>query len=205
MSTAPSKPLENVLWSIQMLVADSCTLMASSSQSRNVMLRMMTLRSPLMLNPQPTIVAPELPRIVLFERTRSMPEHEIVPEIRITDALDEPTAVVSALALVTVVVAALPPPVVPPFWVAQPTRPVCGGPGGPVLVGGGWLLELDVVGGGVVAESVTSTSSKFAVAWNVCRAMRPAPIALLVPDAICVPSTKPRMVVPETSTRSVYH
>jgi hypothetical protein len=124
MSTAPSKPLENVLWSIQMLVADSCTLMASSSQSRNVMLRMMTLRSPLMLNPQPTTVAPELPRIVLFERTRSMPEHEIVPEIRITDALVAPSAEVSADALVTVVTAALPPPVVPPFWVAQPTRPV---------------------------------------------------------------------------------
>jgi len=81
-----------------------------------------------------------------------MPEHEMVPEIRITDALVAPSAVVSALALVTVVVGALPPPVVPPFWVAQPTRPVCGGPGGPVLVGGGWLLELDVVGGGVEAR-----------------------------------------------------
>src|SRR5215510_468056 len=85
MSTAPSKPLLNVLWSIQMLVADSCTLMASSSQSRNV-----RLRSPLTLKPQPTIVAPLLPRIVLLERTRSMPEHEIVPETRITDALVEP-------------------------------------------------------------------------------------------------------------------
>src|SRR5687767_11667927 len=117
-----------------MLVADSCTLIASSSQPRKVRLRMMTLRSPLMLKPQPEIVAPELPRIVLFERTRSMPEQEIVPDTRITAALVEASAVVSADALVTVVVAALPPPVVPPFWVPQPTRPVCGVPGLPGLL-----------------------------------------------------------------------
>src|SRR6185369_16219329 len=107
-----------------MLVADSWTLIASSSQPRKLRLRMMTLRSPLMLKPQPAIVAPAFPMIVLFERTRSMPEQEIVPDTRITAALVEPSALVSADALVTVVVAALPPPVVPPFWVAQPTRPV---------------------------------------------------------------------------------
>src|SRR5689334_5761714 len=83
---------------------------------------MITLRSPLILRPQPTIVAPALPMTVLLDRTRSMPEQEMVPETRMTAAELEPSAVVSAEALVTVVVPALPPPVVPPFWVAQPTR-----------------------------------------------------------------------------------
>jgi hypothetical protein len=122
MSTAPSLPPVKLLWSIQMLVADVCTLMASSFHPRNVMLRMMTLRSPLMFSPHPAMVAPALPMIVLWDRTRSMPEQEMVPDTRITAALLEPSAVVSADAEVTVVVAALPPPVVPPFWVAQPTR-----------------------------------------------------------------------------------
>src|SRR5690606_2931430 len=85
---------------------------------------MMTLRLPLMVNPQPEIVAPELPRMVVFDRTRIMPEHEIVPETRITFALSLLTAELSADALVTVVAGAFPPPVVPPFCVAQPTRPV---------------------------------------------------------------------------------
>jgi hypothetical protein len=44
-----------------------------------------------------------------------MPEQEIVPDTRMTAAELEPTAEVRAEALVTVVVAALPPPVVPPF------------------------------------------------------------------------------------------
>src|SRR5262245_4349475 len=100
MSTAPSYPLLNELWSIQMLVADSCTLIASSFQFRKFRLRMMTLRSPLTLNPQPAIVAPELPMTVLLERTRNMPEQEIVPDTRITAALDEPSALVRAEALV---------------------------------------------------------------------------------------------------------
>src|SRR4051812_27555889 len=108
MSTAPSCPWDNVLWSIQMFVADDWTLIASSFQSRNVMLRMITLRSPLTFSPQPTIVAPALPMMVLFDRTRSMPEHEMVPDTRMTAAELEPTAVVNAEALVTVVVAALP-------------------------------------------------------------------------------------------------
>ena len=105
-----------------MFFADSCTLMASSFQLRKLMLRMITLLLPLTFSPQPAIVAPALPMIVLFERTRIMPEQEIVPDTRMTAAELEPAAVVSAEALVTVVVAALPPPVVPPFWVAQPTR-----------------------------------------------------------------------------------
>src|SRR5689334_9521501 len=107
-----------------MLVAEVCTLIASSFQPRNVMLRMITLRSPLMFRPQPAIVAPALPMMVLFDRTRSMPEQEMVPETRMTAAELEAAGEVRAEALVTVVVAALPPPVVPPFWVPQPTRSV---------------------------------------------------------------------------------
>src|SRR5688572_16580923 len=101
--------------------------MASSFQPRNVRLRMMTFLELLRVNPQPEIVAPALPRIVLFDATRSMPEQEIVPDTRITDALLELSALDNADELVTVVLDALPPPVVPPFCVAQPTRPVCGG------------------------------------------------------------------------------
>jgi hypothetical protein len=82
----------------------------------------MTFRSPLMFRPHPAMVAPALPMMVLFERTRSMPEQEIVPDTRMTAGALAPTAAVRADALLTVVVAAEPPPVVPPFRVAQPTR-----------------------------------------------------------------------------------
>jgi len=82
--------------------------------------------------------------------------------------------------------------------------------GGPVVGGavvGGAVVGRMVVGGvvvgGVVVESVTITSSKDAVAWNVCRETRPALIELLLPDAIWVPSTKPVIVVPDTSMRRV--
>src|SRR3954464_11894078 len=91
---------------------------------------MITLAAPLIVNPQPTIEAPGLPRIVLFDCTRSMPEHAMLPEIRITAALLDEIALVRADALVTVVAGALPPPGVPPFCVAQPARPVCGCEGG---------------------------------------------------------------------------
>jgi len=64
---------------------------------------------------------PALPRMLLFEPTRIMPEHEIVPEMRMTAALVPETALVSEEALFTVTAEALPPPVVPPPWVAQPT------------------------------------------------------------------------------------
>ncbi|MFC7649452.1 hypothetical protein ACFQX6_60485 [Streptosporangium lutulentum] len=53
-----------------------------------------------------------------------MPEQEIVPDTRITAAPLAESALVSAEALLTVVDEALPPPVVPPPWVAHPTRPV---------------------------------------------------------------------------------
>src|SRR5688572_13632070 len=98
--------------------------MASSSQPRNVMLRIITLLALDTFRPQPEIVAPELPRIDLFEPTVIMPEHEIVPEMRTTLAVVPETALASADELVTVVAEALPPPEVPPPWVAQPTRPV---------------------------------------------------------------------------------
>ncbi|WP_327699172.1 hypothetical protein [Streptomyces sp. NBC_00459] len=54
----------------------------------------------------------------------SIPEQLIVPETRITDALPDEIALLSADALLTVTVEALPPPVVPPPCVAQPTRSV---------------------------------------------------------------------------------
>src|SRR4026209_366047 len=85
MSTAPSLPLLRLLWSIQTRV-EYCTLIASSFQSRNVRLRMMTFAASLTLTPQPTIVAPELPRTDLLEATRSMPEQEMVPETRMVAA-----------------------------------------------------------------------------------------------------------------------
>ena len=95
----------------------------------------MTLDASEMLNPQPTMVAPGLPRIVLLEVTLSIPEQEIVPDTRMTAAPLADSALVSPEALLTGTVAALPPPVVPPPWVAQPTRPV-GFPGGRCHRGG---------------------------------------------------------------------
>src|SRR5688572_17916557 len=103
MSTAPSLPSVKLLWSIQTRV-EYWTLMASSSQPRKVMLRMMTFEASETLRPQPEMVAPELPRMLLLEPTRSMPEQEIVPETRITAAFVPEIALVSADALVTVVV-----------------------------------------------------------------------------------------------------
>src|SRR5688572_17419230 len=148
MSTAPSKLLVNELWSIQTRV-EYWTLIASSSQSRKLTLRTMTLDASLMLSPHPAIVAPALPRMDLFDATRSMPEQEMVPETRITAGPDADSALVSAEALLTVVGEALPPPVVPPPWVPQPTRPPGGGGGGgdEVEVGG-----RDVVVGGREVE-----------------------------------------------------
>jgi hypothetical protein len=104
--------------------------------------------------------------------------------------------------------------VVPPFWVAQPTRPVCGCPGG--VVGGG-VVGGGVVGGGVegggvagglvggvVPEPSTRTSSKRAPAYAVTSAIRPDPYAELVPEPTWVPLTNPRTVLPPASIRSVY-
>ena len=113
-------PFEKLLWSIQTRV-EYWTLTASSFQFRNVMLRMMTFDASETLRPQPEMTAPELPRMLLFEPTRIMPEHEIVPEMRMTAALVPETALVSEEALFTVTAEALPPPAVPPPWVAQST------------------------------------------------------------------------------------
>ena len=126
MSTDPSYPVKNVFRSIQTFVEVS-TLIASSSQSSNVRLRTITFFAFLMFRPQPTILAPLAPRIVLFDPIASIPEHEIVPETRTTAAPVPDAALTSADELVTVVAAADPPPVVPPFCDAHPTRPVAGG------------------------------------------------------------------------------
>jgi hypothetical protein len=115
--------LVKLLWSTQTRV-EYCTLIASSSQSRKEMSRMMTLLALETFRPHPAMVAPELPRMVLSEPTVIIPEQEIVPEMRTTRAVVPETALDRAEELVTVVVAADPPPVVPPPWVAQPTRPV---------------------------------------------------------------------------------
>src|SRR3712207_4495537 len=122
MSTAPSLPLENWLWSIQTRV-EYCTLMASSDQSRKLMFRTITVAALAMFSPPPVIAAPEpTPIRVLFEATFCMPEIEIVPDTRMTAGLDDCMAEISADELVTVTGDALPPPVVPPPCVAHPAR-----------------------------------------------------------------------------------
>src|SRR5690606_23141044 len=64
-----------VLWSIQTWWEPSCTLIASSPQSRKVRFRMMTLETPSISKPPPTMVAFEPnPMIVLFEATSFIPE-----------------------------------------------------------------------------------------------------------------------------------
>jgi hypothetical protein len=50
-----------------------------------------------------------------------MLDNVIVPDTRTTAALDDCTAELKAAAVVTVTGLALPPPDVPPPWVAQPT------------------------------------------------------------------------------------
>lgn len=65
-----------------------------------------------------------------------------------------------------------------------------------------------MVAGGVVGvpppDESTATSSKPPLAYAVTRPIRPAPDRLLLPEAIWVPLTKPRMVLPLASMRSVY-
>src|SRR5690242_5438896 len=121
MSTSPSCPLDRSLWSIQMLCAEVCTLIESSSAFRKTRLRMMTLLTLLRLSPPPLSPEPEpTPRIDLFELTLSMPDSEIMPDTRMICRLLDCSALSSADALVTVTVAPPAPPVVPPFWLAQP-------------------------------------------------------------------------------------
>ncbi|GLH99100.1 hypothetical protein Pa4123_43750 [Phytohabitans aurantiacus] len=85
------------------------------------MFRMMTLLTLATLSPPPVIVAPlPTPMIVLLAATFCMPLIEIVPDTRMTR---EPLAcmlLIRADAVVTVTGEALPPPLVPPPWVAQP-------------------------------------------------------------------------------------
>src|SRR5690349_10383011 len=102
MSTAPSYPLVKVLWSTTTLVEAFSMLIASSSQSRKDRFWITTFLEPLKVRPQPSIVAPELPRMDLFDPTLSMPEQEMVPETRITAAVVPLIAELSADAEVTV-------------------------------------------------------------------------------------------------------
>src|SRR5687767_9217147 len=96
---------------------------------------MMTFFDPLRVRPQPEIVTPDAPRIVLFDPTLIIPEQENELVTRTTEAFVPLTAEASADELPTLTDELLPPPVVPPFWVAQPTRPL----------GGFWLSVVVVV------------------------------------------------------------
>ena len=144
--------MKNVLWSIQTLVDVSMLMRVVVPVVERQMLRTMTFFAFLMFRPQPTILAPLAPTIVLFDPIASIPEHEIVPETRTTAEPVPEAALTSADELVTVVADAEPPPLVPPFCDAQPTRPVAGGVVGLRRRGGGVVGLL--VGGGVVGFDV---------------------------------------------------
>ncbi|GAA0207683.1 hypothetical protein GCM10010492_01570 [Saccharothrix mutabilis subsp. mutabilis] len=76
-----------------------------------------------MFRPCPAMVAVEpTPMIVLFDVTFAMLDSVIVPDTRITAALDDWTAETNAEVVETVTGVALPPPVVPPPCVAHPSR-----------------------------------------------------------------------------------
>ena len=115
------------------------------------------------------------------------------------------------MALVTVTVGAPAPPVVP-FWpraltAANPSgRPgsgVTGGSvGGGVLVTGGLLVDGPPVGPGP-AVSVTTTSSKVALAYEATRPMRPDAKVASVAVTEVVSLRNPRSVEPNASSRSV--
>ena len=70
-------------------------------------------------------VPPQAPRIVLFEPIVMSPE--MVPLTTMTRAVVPPAAELSALALVTVVDEAVPPPVVDPPCIAQPKAALSSG------------------------------------------------------------------------------
>lgn len=122
-STAPSYPLEKLLWSIQIFMELSWTLIASSDQLRKLRFWMITLVAPSTSRPPPVIPEPEpTPMTVLFDVTSFMPLTAIMPLTRITLAPLAFSAEVRADAVVTVTAEALPPPVVPaPYPVGVPT------------------------------------------------------------------------------------
>ena len=110
--------MPKVLLSNHRFVEASWTLIASSDQLLNRMFWTMTLRSESKLSPPPVNWAPELPMMVVFDPTLTMPERAIVPLTRTILALEPATAEVNAEAEETVVVGPPEPPVVPPFMVA---------------------------------------------------------------------------------------
>jgi hypothetical protein len=87
-----------------------------------IMLRRMTLLAFFTSKP-PFRVAPGRPKMVLLEETTTrVPTPEpMVPETMMTLEPEEEAWVCRSEILVTVTGVAFPPPVVPPFWVAQPT------------------------------------------------------------------------------------
>src|SRR5215470_3902456 len=112
-----------------MWMASPLPLLASTFEI--FMLRTMSLLTPLMFRPQPVRPEPDpTPRTVLLDVSRTSSEQVKLPLTRMVSAPLAAASVVSADRLVTVTVGPLPPPVVPPFIVAQPTRPL-------VLPGGG--------------------------------------------------------------------
>src|SRR5215475_1419042 len=85
-------------------------------------LRTMTLLT--LFRPRPQPVKPELaptPMIVLLDETLISLEHEKLPLTRTVCCVLDDAALVRADTLVTVTVGPLPPPVVPPDWVDQPS------------------------------------------------------------------------------------
>src|SRR5919197_1789563 len=143
-----SRSLDRSLWSIQrfvdpsMWIASPLPFPASTFEIRRF--RTITLWTSRRLKPQPVSPEPEpTPRMVLSEATRTSAEQVKLPLTRMTFGPAAATAVLSWSSEVTVIGAALPPPVVPPFWVAQPTRPVVGG-GVLVFVGVGVGVRVGV-------------------------------------------------------------
>src|SRR5689334_1728421 len=92
-----------------------------------------------------------------------------------------------------------------PVLVGQlPVGGLVGGFVGGVVVGfpvGGAVV---LVGGVVVPDEFTATSSKEAVEKAVCRPMRPLSSIVLLAEPTWVPSMVPRIVLPLTSSSSVY-
>lgn len=127
MSMFPSWPSHMSTWSIQTLLAVSIVTQSTPSTSMEPgpwtrILRRMTLLQFLMSKP-PMRVAPGSPKMVLLEETatRVLTSTPMVPCTMMTLEPAEEAWDWRAARLVTVTGAVLPPPVVPPFWVHQPT------------------------------------------------------------------------------------
>ncbi len=81
-------------------------------------LRRMTLETLMTRKPTPVMLEPEAPAMVVSAVTLITVSPVMAPETKQTAATSWVAHAVSSARLVTIVVAAEPPPVVPPFWVA---------------------------------------------------------------------------------------